>query len=95
MELGRLEEATEDCRRAIALYPKHFAAYVVLGQAESRRGRRAEALAAFEGAVALKPRDRQGAALLEGEREADESPPQPAPVERGEVAVGLRTTSMP
>lgn len=37
--LGRLEEAIADCREAIRLDQRHFAAELVLGQALSRAGR--------------------------------------------------------
>ena len=54
-ELGRLDEAIDACRRAIALRPDYPEAHNNLGNALKDAGRLDEAIAAFDRAIALRP----------------------------------------
>jgi len=63
---GRLDEAHEFARMAVAIMPDNADAYYVLGTIEQTLGHRAEALAAFAKAARLAPTDPR-AALAEAE----------------------------
>jgi tetratricopeptide (TPR) repeat protein len=52
---GRLEQAIEDFRSALALSAEDFAALSALGLCLARAGRLGEALAAFDGSISLEP----------------------------------------
>jgi tetratricopeptide (TPR) repeat protein len=54
-DIGRLKDAERSCREAIRLDPKQGAAYVGLAAILEKLGRKGEALAAAEKAVAVEP----------------------------------------
>lgn len=54
---GKLGPAIEDCQRALAIHPRSSRALEELGRLLLRAGRRAEARAAFEKALAVRPQN--------------------------------------
>jgi tetratricopeptide (TPR) repeat protein len=65
-EVGRLEQAAESYRSAVALDPRLADAHFGLGKVLRARGRSVEAIAAFEQTVALKPEHHKALNFLGG-----------------------------
>ena len=83
LEVGQAEEAEHELKEVLRLAPENLAALRGLAEALHRRGDLASALAYYEIAVALAPRDpdlQQTVAALRGElQRASPSTPEPRP----------------
>ncbi len=84
---GDAAGAIENCRRAVALDPRHVEAYAVLGMAHEQTGDLPAALHAYDTVLGLapdRPVERQKASLLRL-RLGHTPPPAPRPVRHGSV----------
>lgn len=57
-QLGEVEKALADCRKAVLLNPDHFAAWQGMGMCHLRLGELSAAVKAFQNALKLMPHDR-------------------------------------
>lgn len=91
---GQAQAAIENCRRAVALNPRHVEAHVVLAMALEQRGELQPALDAYEMALSLspdRPVERQKAALLRLRLGHDRPAPAPRPAFRFNFPEWLQT----
>lgn len=58
-QLGQVEQALADCRKAVLLNPEHFAAWQGMGLCQVRLGDLPAAIKSFQHALKLIPHDRQ------------------------------------
>lgn len=58
-QLGQVEQALADCRKAVLLNPEHFAAWQGMGLCQVRLGDLPAAIRSFQQALRLLPHDRQ------------------------------------
>ncbi len=58
-QLGQVEQALADCRKAVLLNPEHFAAWQGMGLCQVRLGDLPAAIRSFQQALKLIPHDRQ------------------------------------
>ncbi|MBM3824371.1 MAG: tetratricopeptide repeat protein [Verrucomicrobia bacterium] len=82
-QLGDLDAALKHAERLTALQPRQSGAYNLLGFVHLKKGEPREAVASFERAVSLNPKDNQASANLQRARsalaEATETPSNPRP----------------
>lgn len=91
---GQAQAAIENCRRAVALNPRHVEAHVVLAMALEQRGDLQAALEAYEMALSLspdRPVERQKVALLRLRLGHDQPAPAPRPACRFNFPEWLQT----
>ena len=83
-QLGEVEKALADCRKAVLLNPDHFAAWQGMGMCHLRLGDLPAAVKAFQNALKLMPHDRGTLRNLQWCEEMirrDKLKEKPAPVE--------------